>query len=285
MRFIEVPAELHRRYAHAEALALYQMIAKNVGIRRARGQFVLATNIDILFSDELAAFFAARRLEDGRMYRIDRHDAMSDVPAGAPIEEQLAYCRGHLIRINRREGTFAVSPDGSPTLSPGDIAAPDAGLLFGKGWLPVERYVAQEPFRWAGQTSELLLRRPPANASALTLDLEPGPGTGGEPLDLEVIGQGHQTLARVSVDRRSRLRLPLSAPFPEVARVSRAWRRIAHEDATRACSTSVPSAWIGLAARAAALPACGPSAPTAALARCGTPRSTSSTAWLRADGW
>jgi hypothetical protein len=215
VRVIEVPAELHRRYAHAEALALYQMIAKNVGIRRARGQFVLATNIDILFSDELAAFFAAQRLEDGRMYRIDRHDAMSDVPVGAPLEEQLAYCRGHLIRVNRREGTFAVSPDGSPTLSPGDIAAPDAGLLFGKGWLPVERYVAQEPFRWAGQTCQLLLRRPPEKASALTLDLEPGPGTGGEPLDLEVIGHGHETLARVSVDRRSRLRLPLSAPYPE----------------------------------------------------------------------
>ena len=216
VRIIEVPAELHRRYAHAEALALYQMIAKNVGIRRARGQFVLATNIDILFSSELAAFFAARRLEDGRMYRMDRHDAMSDVPAGAPIEEQLAWCRGHLIRINRREGTFAVSPDGSPTLSPGDIAAPEAGILFGKGWLPVERYVAQEPFRWAGQSAELLLGRPPEGACALTLDLEPGPGTGGEPLDLEAIGPGHRTLARVTVDRRSRLRLPLSAPFPEV---------------------------------------------------------------------
>jgi hypothetical protein len=216
VRVIEVPAELHRRYAHAEALALYQMIAKNVGIRRARGQFVLATNIDILFSDELAAFFAARRLGDGRMYRIDRHDAMSDIPAGAPIDEQLEYCRSHLIRINRREGTFAVSPDGSPILSPGDIAAPQAGILFGKGWLPVERYVAQEPFRWAGQLSELLLRQPPDTAAALTLDLEPGPGAGGEPLDLEVIGQGHQTLARVSVDRRSRLRLPLAAPFPEV---------------------------------------------------------------------
>ena len=31
VRFIEVPDELHRRFAHADALALYQMIAKNVG--------------------------------------------------------------------------------------------------------------------------------------------------------------------------------------------------------------------------------------------------------------
>ena len=58
VRFIEVPPEVHRRFAHAEALPLYQMIAKNVGIRRARGQFVLATNIDILFSNELARFLA-----------------------------------------------------------------------------------------------------------------------------------------------------------------------------------------------------------------------------------
>src|SRR5215471_5953131 len=37
VRIIQVPPEIHRRYHHAEALPLYQMIAKNVGIRRARG--------------------------------------------------------------------------------------------------------------------------------------------------------------------------------------------------------------------------------------------------------
>ena len=93
------------------------MIGKNVGIRRARGRFILATNIDILFSDELAAFLGSQQLRADRMYRIDRHDAMSDVPAGAPIEEQLAYCRSHLIRVNRREGTFEVTPEGGPVLS------------------------------------------------------------------------------------------------------------------------------------------------------------------------
>src|SRR5262249_55388734 len=107
VRIIEVPPELHARYAHGTALPLYQMIGKNVGIRRARGQFVLATNIDILFSSELARFLAERRLDPGHMYRMDRHDAMSDVPVDADPEEQLAYCREHLIRIHRREGTFS----------------------------------------------------------------------------------------------------------------------------------------------------------------------------------
>jgi hypothetical protein len=50
VRIIEVAPELHRRFAHAEALPLYQMVAKNAGIRRARGQFFLVTKIDILFS-------------------------------------------------------------------------------------------------------------------------------------------------------------------------------------------------------------------------------------------
>jgi hypothetical protein len=214
VRFVQVPSELHRRFVHAEALPLYQMIAKNVGIRRARGQFVLATNIDILFSSELAAFLAEKRLSCGRMYRIDRHDAMGDVPVDAPVEEQLAYCRTHLIRVNVREGSYNVLPDGRPVLAPGDIAAPDSGILFGKGWLPMERYTAQEPFRWAGQNAELLLDKPPDTVSALLVDLEPGPGTGNAALDLEVISESYEVLAHVTVDRRSRLRLPLAAPLP-----------------------------------------------------------------------
>ena len=221
VRLIEVPRELHRRFAHADALPLYQMIAKNVGIRRARGAYVLATNIDILFSNELACHFAARRLQHGRMYRIDRHDAMNAIPVDAPLDQQLEYCKTHLIRINVREGSYTVSPEGNPVLSRDDIASVDSGLLFGKGWLPVERYVANEPFRWAGQYAELLLPAPPQNAAGLMVELEPGPGTGSAPLDLEVIAEGHRVLAHVNVTRRSLLHLPVPQPLP-----SRIWFRV-----------------------------------------------------------
>ncbi|HYL39349.1 MAG TPA: hypothetical protein VEV17_25745 [Bryobacteraceae bacterium] len=221
VRFIEVPPELHRTFQHAGALPLYQMLAKNAGLRRARGRFALATNIDILFSDELAGFLAEQRLEKDRMYRIDRHDAMSDVPGQAPLVQQLEYCRTHLIRVNVREGTYNVSPDGRPILRAGDIAAQDSGLLFGRGWLPVERYTAQEPFRWAGQHAELLLETPPENVSALVVELEPGPGTGNAALDLEVVREDFQVLAHVNVSRRSRLRLPLASPLP-----ARLWFRV-----------------------------------------------------------
>src|SRR6266545_3303669 len=65
VRIVEVPPEVHARYRHAGVLPLYQMIAKNAGIRRALGRFILATNIDIVFNDEIMAFLAARRLEPG----------------------------------------------------------------------------------------------------------------------------------------------------------------------------------------------------------------------------
>lgn len=107
VRFIEVPSEVHRRFRHSEALPLFQMIAKNVGIRRARGEFVLATNIDILFSDELIRHIAARRLRRGRMYRMDRHDIRETIPADADLETRIAFCkaRENLLRVCERGGT------------------------------------------------------------------------------------------------------------------------------------------------------------------------------------
>ncbi|HSP69549.1 MAG TPA: FkbM family methyltransferase, partial [Bryobacteraceae bacterium] len=193
---------------HAENLALYQMIAKNVGIRRARGRFILATNIDILFSDELAAFLGRQQLSENRMYRIDRHDAMSDVPAGAPIGEQLAYCRNHLIRVNRREGTFQVAPDGGPVMSANDVATVESGILPGEGWFSPEQFGPVGCFRWAQGSAEILLKQPPQGA-ALVVDLEPGPATGGRPLDLRIVSGAGGDLARVTIESRTRLRLSL----------------------------------------------------------------------------
>lgn len=105
VRIIEVPAAVHDRFAHADTLPLYQMLAKNVGIRRARGTFVLATNIDVLFSDGLCRFLAGRKLERGNLYRLDRFDVAPTVPLGVPVAEQLAFCKRNTIR---RSGMFAI---------------------------------------------------------------------------------------------------------------------------------------------------------------------------------
>ena len=92
------------------------MIAKNVGIRRARSQFVLATNIDILFSDEIMRFLASGQIDPNRMYRIDRHDVPANVPKDVPIEQQLEFCRQNVIRVHGRRPGFQFKYSGSHDL-------------------------------------------------------------------------------------------------------------------------------------------------------------------------
>ncbi len=80
IRIITVPPSIHRRYRYSDRLPMFQMIAKNVGVRRARGDFILQTNVDVIFSDELFEFLAKRRLLRGVLYRCDRVDVDRDVP-------------------------------------------------------------------------------------------------------------------------------------------------------------------------------------------------------------
>jgi hypothetical protein len=78
------------------------MIAKNVGIRRAKGKFVVATNIDVLFSNELMSFLAKQQLSHDLMYRVDRFDVSNTIPLEAGIDEQMDFCWRNRIRTNLR---------------------------------------------------------------------------------------------------------------------------------------------------------------------------------------
>lgn len=106
-RIVTFPRELHTSYRHASQLPLYQMIAKNVGVRRAKAPFVLATNIDIVFSDALFEFFAAGKLCRHTIYRVDRYDVDENLPANLPIEETLKFCQENIIRLNHRRGSIS----------------------------------------------------------------------------------------------------------------------------------------------------------------------------------
>ncbi len=117
IRIIEVPNDLHRQFKHADQLPLYQMIAKNVGIRRALGTYLLATNIDILFSDELIAHLAKQPLQHNSQYRVDRWDIEPAPSFKDSIPNRLASCKKNVIRrhtkydsIDQRNGdTYSVA--------------------------------------------------------------------------------------------------------------------------------------------------------------------------------
>jgi hypothetical protein len=208
VRIIEVPPEMHNRLSHSQALPLFQMIAKNVGIRRARGRFVLATNIDVLFNDELMRFFKEGRLETGKVYRIDRTDVETDVPVDAPVEEQLAYCRSHQVRTNTAYGTFPLSPDGALVMGDDDVAEPNSGIVLSGGVSGVEYDAERKAFRWAGEEVLLLLNAPPGRPRRLLMELSPGPCVRRLPAELVVV-KDRQVVARGQILGRSLVALTL----------------------------------------------------------------------------
>jgi hypothetical protein len=222
VRLIRVAPEIHQRLRHAEALPLFQMIAKNAGIRRARGRFVLATNIDILFSDELMRFLGSGALDPRRMYRIDRHDVMPDVPVDASVEEQLAYCGRHLLRVNTLEGTFRLEPEGLWQVYPQDIAEKDSGIRLGRCWYPPYVDIGNPrrsrsssyadlgiTYRWANREAEIIVLPDGSASSGLVVDFEPGPRLPLPPFRLEVLDDAGDVVADATLDRRELLHIDL----------------------------------------------------------------------------
>jgi hypothetical protein len=208
LRFVDVSGEVHRRFPNPEAIPLHQMAAKNAGIRRARGKFVLATNLDIVFSAELMRFLAERRLEPRTLYRMDRHDVASDIPVQGTLDELLAFCHQNMRRVFTAEGGFEFASDGMRSLENQDIVAPSEGIRFGSGWYPVERYDS-EPFRWMREEAEVLLDRPRSAEPRLWMDVDAGPSAKGGVLSVEVVDAGGAVLAAATVRGRSKLLLQI----------------------------------------------------------------------------
>jgi len=120
LRFIEVPERLHHTFPNRFKIPLFQMIAKNVGIRRAAGRFVLSTCNDLIFSDALVWLLAQDVLEEDVCYRCNRHDlSVRRVPEDLGPAEREAFCRAHVSLINGPEDRHGA---GVPSFPGGDAA-------------------------------------------------------------------------------------------------------------------------------------------------------------------
>lgn len=78
IRFIVVPLSVHKKYNSSAKINLVLPAAWNIGIRRAKGQFILPTNTDILFSDELISFLSLENLKKDIFYRTVRYGVNID---------------------------------------------------------------------------------------------------------------------------------------------------------------------------------------------------------------
>ena len=219
-RFIEVPSDVHRTLRNADVLPMYQMIAKNVGVRRARGRFVLVTNIDIVFSTELVAYIALRQLDPTCLYRVDRHDVQSDVRADAPLDDQLRYCVAHHLRLHTRWGSYPVESSGRRAALAEDIVD-GRSVRLGSGWHVREARRPGHWFRWASQKSELIADPAAAGISkpsVLEIDLESNPHHDGSWADVSAV-EDQRLLGRTRVTGATRLELPIDPASPGSRRI------------------------------------------------------------------
>ena len=115
-RIVCVPPEMHARIENARILPFHQMIAKNVGLRRARGTFALATNVDVVLSDALAGSLLPGRLDPSRQYAAVRHDADIVPIGGEPLDDLLGRCAAATIAVRQTRGTIRVAEASEPPI-------------------------------------------------------------------------------------------------------------------------------------------------------------------------
>lgn len=98
LRYIIVPNKIHEQFKNSHILPLHQMIAKNVGIRRAKGEFILCTNIDILFSTAIFKKLSQKKLSKNIYYRTSRCDVPRGIMQINQVEEQLKFAEKNIIK-------------------------------------------------------------------------------------------------------------------------------------------------------------------------------------------
>ena len=84
IRMITVTSDIHQKYSDPKIrkiVPVYEYIAKNAGIRRAKGEFILSANPDVLFHPFFIKWLSQRPLKKDHYYRVDRCDftAISEI--------------------------------------------------------------------------------------------------------------------------------------------------------------------------------------------------------------
>jgi hypothetical protein len=78
-RAVIIPAEVHQIYSLNPQMPFHEMPAKNAALRRAKGDCVIVTNADILFSEGLVHRIAAGNFDANTLYRAHRIDVKPEL--------------------------------------------------------------------------------------------------------------------------------------------------------------------------------------------------------------
>lgn len=120
-RILTVPPAIHEGLPMSSRRQLFEYLGKNAGIRRAAGEFILATNPDTVFSRQLVDRFQWGRLREDRFYRVDRTDVAGPVPENVCASEVEEYCRQNVLRF---QGHWIGDKRHNPTMGDWIVHAP-----------------------------------------------------------------------------------------------------------------------------------------------------------------
>ena len=140
IRVITVPPRIHSTFPFADKLPILIHRARNAGIRRALGEFVLPTSPDILLSNELAEWFGRRQLDPSCMYRVVRRDVPDRALKFKTTDKRLRYCRSNVQHVHKRDASYRI--DGLPHLftnAAGDFTLLSRDMYFRLHGIPEER--------------------------------------------------------------------------------------------------------------------------------------------------
>jgi predicted O-methyltransferase YrrM/tetratricopeptide (TPR) repeat protein len=100
-----VSRDWHAWYQENPRLQFMEFFAKNAGIRRATGDWILTTNSDVFLGREIVERLAAGRLVPGTLYRASRFDLDRQMPRDGVSWDRLEDPR-HLLRRNDPEPPY-----------------------------------------------------------------------------------------------------------------------------------------------------------------------------------
>ncbi|MCB9234396.1 MAG: hypothetical protein H6581_22270 [Bacteroidia bacterium] len=101
IRMITTPNEVHKTFVNPEireTVPLYEYIAKNIALRRAKGEYLNASNPDIIYSPEILTWLSKRPLKKDEYYRLDRVDFHRFEVNGALPPNTIELCRENSFR-------------------------------------------------------------------------------------------------------------------------------------------------------------------------------------------
>ncbi len=109
IRIITVPESFHARISNGRKGSFLEYVAKNIGIRRAHGEFILSSNLDIVYSDEMIARLT-KSFEKDTIYEAQCHDLnIREIADSIDPDIALKICQNHVDRVWTEYGLFYVS--------------------------------------------------------------------------------------------------------------------------------------------------------------------------------